>query len=110
MAFVKSNHLKTGQIFLRKNVLPTKHVSPVIVYEYPCKMLFSDPLRAKANSPNQMETINRYHNITGGAPSMGDYTNPSNVVFPFLEEVQSMVHYNNCINADFKLIVDKGRR
>ena len=41
---------------------------------------------------------------------MGDYTNPSNVVFPFLEEVQSMVHYNNCINADFKLIVDKGRR
>lgn len=38
------------------------------------------------------------------------YVNLENVTFPYIEDLPSFIPYEKCVNADFKLIVDKGRR
>ena len=41
---------------------------------------------------------------------MGEYQNTNNVTFPYIEDLPSIINFDDCINSDFELIVDKGRR
>ena len=69
---------------------------------------FRDPLRQLSNSANQKEALRKYH--SSPVPPRPGYSNNKNATFPYIEDLKNFIQYTDCVNDDFKLIVDKGRR